>query len=81
MSQDPREPETLEEFLAEEREEAELFEPGLADESPEADTAEQRAALLPLPDAPPPALPPEEADPADAAEQARIVDPGEDEYR
>ncbi|WP_326598856.1 hypothetical protein [Streptomyces sp. NBC_01803] len=80
MTQDPKEPESLDEFLDEEQEE-ELFEEGLADEAPEADTAEQRLELLQRHDRPLSERGPEDADPADAAEQARVVDPGDDEYR
>ncbi|WP_223186728.1 hypothetical protein [Streptomyces sp. CBMA29] len=53
-------------------------------EAPEADTAEQHAELLQRQDEPIIARPShqvEEADPADAAEQQRVVAPDEDDYR
>ncbi|MDT0443186.1 hypothetical protein [Streptomyces johnsoniae] len=80
MSQDPRDPETFDEFLDEEQEEG-LFEEDLEDEVPEADAAEQRLELLRLRDTPLTGRAAEGVDPADAAEQARAVDPGDDEYR
>ncbi|WP_165990223.1 hypothetical protein [Streptomyces sp. YIM 98790] len=73
MSIDPTEPEIVDELLEEERE------AGL--ETPEADAAEQRAELRAGEDEP---LPPGsgEANPADLAEQARVVAEDEDEdYR
>ncbi|WP_059013222.1 hypothetical protein [Streptomyces specialis] len=80
MTQDPKEPESYDEFPDEERGD-ELFGEELGDEAPEADTAEQRADLLRPRDTPLTGPGPVEADPADAAEQAREVDPGDDEYR
>ncbi|MGK5533997.1 hypothetical protein [Streptomyces sp. URMC 129] len=80
MTLDPKEPESFDEFLDEEQEE-ELFGEELGDEAPEADAAEQRQELLRLHDTPLTGPGPAEADPADAAEQARVVDPGDDEYR
>jgi hypothetical protein len=53
-------------------------------EAPEADSAEQRAELLQHEDAPltpRPSDQAEEADPADAAEQRRVVELDEDDYR
>lgn len=53
-------------------------------EAPEADTAEQHIELLRHRDEPiieRPAGPVDEADPADVAEQRRVVDTGDDEYR
>lgn len=53
-------------------------------EAPEADTAEQHIELLQHHDEPIIARPSdqlEEADPADAAEQRRVVAPDEDDYR
>ncbi|WP_129840685.1 hypothetical protein [Streptomyces sp. RFCAC02] len=52
-----------------------------ADGTPEADAAEQRRELLRPVDTPPGARRPLEADPADAAEQDREVEPGDDDYR
>ncbi len=80
MSQDPRDPETFDEFLDEEQEEG-LLEEDLEDEAPEADVAEQRLELLRIRDTPLTERSADGADPADAAEQARAVDPGDDEYR
>ncbi|RKN47299.1 hypothetical protein D7294_02665 [Streptomyces hoynatensis] len=53
----------------------------LADEAPEGDAAEQRLELLRLRDTPLTERARDDADPADAAEQARVVDPGDDDYR
>lgn len=52
-------------------------------EAPEADTAEQHVELLQHDDEPVTGRPGEdsEADPADAAEQRRVVDLDEDDYR
>ncbi|ARQ68735.1 hypothetical protein [Streptomyces marincola] len=80
MTQDPTDPETFDEFLDEERE-RELLAAGLDDEAPEADTAEQRRPLVAPRDVPPDGGLPDGADPADAVEQARSVEPDEDEYR
>ncbi|KUL34356.1 hypothetical protein ADL22_30315 [Streptomyces sp. NRRL F-4489] len=50
-------------------------------EAPEADAAEQQAALRPPRDTPPTTDLPEPADEADRAEQARVVELDEDDYR
>ncbi|KAF4409627.1 MULTISPECIES: hypothetical protein [Streptomyces] len=50
-------------------------------EAPEADAAEQQAELLPRHDDPLPEHAPDTANPADAAEQARVVEVEDDEYR
>ncbi|MCK7622800.1 hypothetical protein MUU72_06725 [Streptomyces sp. RS10V-4] len=50
-------------------------------EAPEADAVEQRAALAPRRDTPLAADLPEPADEADRAEQARVVELDEDDYR
>lgn len=84
MSVDPTEPETLDEILdAEERQNTEYREYAGADfgETPEADAAEQQRELLRLRDAPLAERGRDDADPADAAEQARVVDLGDEEYR
>jgi hypothetical protein len=78
MSVDPTDPDTFDQFdEEEERPAAERF--GV--EAPVADAAEQRADVLPRRDAP--LLGPEspEVNPADAAEQARVVELDEDDYR
>ncbi|RBM11876.1 hypothetical protein [Streptomyces sp. PT12] len=80
MTQDPADPESFDEFLDDEQAE-ERYEEGLDEEAPEADAAEQRFDLLRLRDTPLAERTADEADPADAAEQARVVDPGDDEYR
>ncbi|WP_049573404.1 hypothetical protein [Streptomyces sp. SBT349] len=80
VSQDPGEPESFDEFLDDEHAE-ELYDEELDEETPEADAAEQRFDLLSLRDAPLTERGVEDADPADAAEQARVVDPGDEEYR
>jgi hypothetical protein len=60
-----------------------MTEPGLGE--PEPDVVEQHQEAVPSdeesPDAEIPARVPLEADPADAAEQSRTVELGEDEYR
>ncbi|MFP3988091.1 hypothetical protein U9R90_11400 [Streptomyces sp. E11-3] len=53
----------------------------LDSETPEADAAEQHAELRQHQDDPRPHYDPSEADAADAAEQARVVDLDEDDYR
>lgn len=50
-------------------------------EAPEADTAEQYADLAPRRDEPLTVHDPDEANEADLAEQARVVELNEDEYR
>ncbi|MGX1851338.1 hypothetical protein OIU91_15200 [Streptomyces sp. NBC_01456] len=50
-------------------------------EAPEADAAEQYADLAPQHDEPLTGLDPDEANEADRAEQARVVELNEDEYR
>lgn len=75
MAADPTDPDTFED-------DEEVT--GLEDvEAPEADTVEQRASLLQHRDSPMTSRDPTaEADPADAAEQARVVEVDEDEeYR
>jgi hypothetical protein len=71
MPIDPTEPETVEELL--ERE------PGV--EAPEADAAEQRTEIRQHRDLPPESTPAADADPADVAEQGRVVELDEDDYR
>ncbi|MFD7512061.1 hypothetical protein ACFV5N_22375 [Streptomyces sp. NPDC059853] len=84
MAADPREPGGLDEFLAElDEEESDAYGRGRASsdpEAPEADAAEQRLELLQRRDDPLTAREVDEVDPADAAEQARVVDPGDEEY-
>ncbi|MFG2192997.1 hypothetical protein [Streptomyces sp. NPDC048639] len=73
MSVDPTDPETFEDDL-EQPEEIDV-------EAPEADAVEQHAELVEGRDAPLDDLTLESADPADAAEQARVVEQNEDDYR
>lgn len=82
MAVDPAASDGTDEFgVSYAEEEYQQGEPGRESvEVPEADAAEQRTELLP-PDTPLPPSAPPEADPADTAEQARVVDPGDDEYR
>lgn len=54
---------------------------GLDAEAPEADAAEQYADLAPRRDEPLTGPGPDEANEADRAEQARVVELNEDEYR
>lgn len=76
---EPTDPESLSEFLDDAQEE-DAYADELSEETPREDAAEQRLELLRLRDTP---LTERgvETDPADAAEQARVVDPGDDEYR
>ncbi|GAB2933583.1 hypothetical protein [Streptomyces mayteni] len=76
MRQEPTEPEFPEEY-----QESAEYEEELDDEAAEGDVAEQRLDLLRLRDTPLAERGEPEADPADAAEQARVVDPGDDDYR
>ncbi|MDT0342537.1 hypothetical protein RM590_07845 [Streptomyces sp. DSM 44938] len=80
MSQDPKDPESFDEFLDAEQDE-ELFEEELEDEAPEADAVEQRFDLLRLRDTPLTERSSDEVDPGDATEQSRAVDTGDEEYR
>ncbi|MFP8883645.1 MULTISPECIES: hypothetical protein [Streptomyces] len=78
MSVDPTDPDTFDRFDDEdERPAADRF--GV--EAPEADAAEQHAEVLPREDARLPAAGSPEVNPADAAEQARVVELDEDDYR
>jgi hypothetical protein len=71
MTVDPTEPDTFQDRFRE-----------IADpEAPEADTAEQHAELRPHEDDPLGGREPGEAADADAADQARVVDLDEDDYR
>ncbi|KOG46689.1 hypothetical protein [Streptomyces decoyicus] len=72
MRVDPTDPETFEE-----QSDAAEFDI----EAPEADTAEQYADLAPRSDEPLTGTDPDEANEADRAEQARVVELNEDEYR
>ncbi|RLL68781.1 hypothetical protein [Streptomyces sp. Z26] len=77
MNVDPTDPDTFEDG-----EDGGEDGPGeIALEAPEADTTEQRTHALRQREAPLTARGGEEADPADAAEQAREVEVNEDEYR
>lgn len=78
MSVDPTDPDTFDRFDDEdERPAADRF--GV--EAPEADAAEQHAEVLPREDARLLAAGSSEVNPADAAEQARVVELDEDDYR
>ncbi|MFM9366908.1 hypothetical protein [Streptomyces sp. Da 82-17] len=72
MTADPSDPDTFE---------AEETEVVLDEETPEADAAEQHTDLRQERDEPLPQYDPSTANPADAAEQARVVDLDEDDYR
>jgi hypothetical protein len=80
MPEDPRDPETLDDYLDDEQDDDRLDE-RLGDETPEADVAEQRLELLRLRDTPLTPRTLDAANAADAAEQSRVVDPGDEEYR
>lgn len=74
MPVDPTDPDTFEDAYEEETEETDF-------EAPDADAAEQQADLLRQRNEPITGRDVHEADPADAAEQARVVESNEDEYR
>ncbi|WP_156725929.1 hypothetical protein [Streptomyces apocyni] len=74
MTVDPTDPET---FVESEETDAE----SLDAETPEADAAEQHTELRQQQDEPAPHYDPATANPADAAEQARVVELDEDDYR
>ncbi|MGW7515718.1 hypothetical protein ACWGJ2_08990 [Streptomyces sp. NPDC054796] len=75
MTVDPTDPDTFDDVYEDEPE-------GPADpEAPEADAAEQQADLLRQHDVPITERGSDEVDPADAAEQARVVELNEDDYR
>ncbi|NGO08579.1 hypothetical protein G5C60_13340 [Streptomyces sp. HC44] len=71
MTVDPTDPEILEEPES----------PEFDVEAPEADAAEQHADLAPRRDEPLTGSDPDNANEADRAEQARIVELDEDDYR
>ncbi|GAA2072342.1 hypothetical protein GCM10009801_24850 [Streptomyces albiaxialis] len=75
MPVDPTDPETFEDVYEDEPEEPAGF------ETPEEDAAEQQKDLLQHRDAPMTDRGLDEVDPADAAEQSRVVEENEDEYR
>jgi hypothetical protein len=77
MTVDPTDPETLDE--AENTEDTEDTEFDV--EAPEADTAEQRAELSSRRDEPLTGGDPDRGNEADIAEQARVVELDEDDYR
>ncbi|MDT0265474.1 hypothetical protein RM844_04110 [Streptomyces sp. DSM 44915] len=80
MTQEPTDPESLDEFLADAGDE-ERYADELPEETPREDAAEQRLDLLTSRDTPLTERGVAESDSADVAEQARVVDPGDDEYR
>lgn len=77
MAIDPSDPETFDE--ADENGEDANGSTGI--EAPEADAAEQQADVLRQRDTPLTERGTEEADPADAAEQSRVVEENDDDYR
>ncbi|MCF3102767.1 hypothetical protein IPZ58_14375 [Streptomyces roseoverticillatus] len=76
MPVDPTNPDTFEDF---DQEDADVTEYDA--EAPEADAAEQHADLAPRHDDPLGSADPDTANVADVAEQARVVDLDEDDYR
>lgn len=75
MSVDPTDPETFEDDPAtQDARDVDV-------EAPEADAAEQRADVTPRRDEPLTGVDPDAANEADRAEQARVVELNEDEYR
>ncbi|MGI5339893.1 hypothetical protein ACQEVS_22110 [Streptomyces sp. CA-181903] len=79
MPVDPTNPDTFEDFDDTEDGAAVATEIGV--EAPEADAAEQLADLAPTRDDPLTAIDPGAANEADRAEQARVVELDEDDYR
>ena len=75
MPVDPRDPETFEDVYEDEPEDSSGV------EIPDADAAEQHRDLLQHRDSPMTDRGPDEANPADAAEQARVVEENDEEYR
>ncbi|WP_455352599.1 hypothetical protein [Streptomyces sp. SYSU K217416] len=75
MTVDPSDPDTFEEVLEESAEES------LDDEAPEADAAEQHTELRQHRDDPLTGRDRDASNDADAAEQARVVELDEDDYR
>ncbi|MFI6641433.1 hypothetical protein [Streptomyces sp. NPDC050504] len=80
MTVDPTDPSTFDEY-AEYAEGADGTVAELDAETPEADAVEQHAELQPHHDDPVVGYDPAAADVADVAEQARVVDLDEDDYR
>ncbi|MFJ3900946.1 hypothetical protein [Streptomyces sp. NPDC090025] len=78
MTADPNEPNTFAERFTEQAGKGDVV---LDQEIPEADAAEQRAELRERDDVPLAQIEHEAADAADAAEQARVVELDEDDYR
>ncbi|WP_340558216.1 hypothetical protein [Streptomyces sp. GSL17-111] len=76
---DPIEPETFEDTVNDDDIRPTTDEPGT--ETPEADAAEQRTEVREPQDGPSAAPIPDDVNPADAAEQARVVELDEDDYR
>ncbi|MET9431040.1 MULTISPECIES: hypothetical protein [unclassified Streptomyces] len=79
MTVDPTDFETFDETAGENTEEAAAG--AFTEETPEADAAEQHRELRPREDDPLTHIDPAVANPADAAEQTRVVDLDEDDYR
>ncbi|PJE96263.1 hypothetical protein CUT44_20620 [Streptomyces carminius] len=79
MPVDPTDPDTFDTFDEDENRTTAAERFGV--EAPEADAAEQRAEVLHRGDAPLTGPESPEVDPADAAEQARVVELDEDDYR
>ncbi|MEE1927701.1 hypothetical protein V1J52_05765 [Streptomyces sp. TRM 70351] len=79
MPAEPTDPTTIEDAV---NDRTQHVPPPAADaETPEADAAEQRAELVETEDAPLTGQDLDAVDPGDAAEQARVVDLDEDDYR
>jgi hypothetical protein len=80
MTVDPTHPDTIDEDTGSGGSAGEGGRNEVSAEAPEADTAEQRADLAP-PEDTEQAVAPDSANEADLAEQARVVDLDEDDYR
>ncbi len=84
MPVDPTDPETFDEYTEYTEYTDGADRDGASEidvEAPEADIAEQHADLTPRRDEPLSGVDTDTADPGDAAEQARVVDTDEDDYR
>ncbi|MBZ4324299.1 hypothetical protein [Streptomyces huiliensis] len=79
MPVDPTNPDTFEDF--DDAEDGATVATEIGVEAPEADAAEQHTDLAPTHDDPLTAIDPDAANEADRAEQARVVELDEDDYR
>ncbi|MBW1598776.1 hypothetical protein [Streptomyces sp. JJ38] len=82
MPGDQTDPDTFEEIVNDDKRRPAAEEPGTeTPEAPEADVAEQHTELVEPQEEALPGPTRDDVDPADAADQARVVEMNEDEYR